>query len=33
MLFPEAEHGGPDFEKAETIAKIIAFFDRNLKER
>lgn len=29
--FPDAEHGGPDFKNADTLAKIVAFFDRHLK--
>ena len=29
--FPEAGHGGPEFKSAETIAKIVAFFDRHLQ--
>lgn len=33
VVFPGAEHGGPDFQTAETIAKIIQFFDRTLKQQ
>jgi acetyl esterase/lipase len=29
--FPDAEHGGPAFRSPETIARIVAFFDRHLK--
>lgn len=29
--FPEAGHGGPEFKSAETIAKIVAFFDKHLQ--